>query len=127
MKKILKLLQVLSIVLFCLPYMAMAEDNPANAEHYATQVGEKLGNGVANVVTGFVEIPKTMIVTSRKDGIAYGMTNGFFVGIVHAVGRTLSGVLDIVTFIIPTTPVVSPDYIWEDFDKETTYTAPHMR
>ena len=29
--------------------------------------------------------------------------------------------LDVVTFLIPTPPTVRPKYIWENFDKETTY------
>jgi putative exosortase-associated protein (TIGR04073 family) len=125
MKTMLKSLLILSVFFFS-PYMAMAED-VTTAEDYPRNAGEKLGNGIANIVTGFVEIPKTMIVTSHNDGIAYGMTNGFFVGLVHAVGRTLSGAFDVATFIVPTTPLVEADYIWQDFDKETTYTAPHMR
>jgi len=120
MKTMPKWLLILSVLFFFSPYVAMAHE-------YSTKIGEKLGNGVANIVTGFVEIPKTMIVTSRSDGIAYGMTNGFFVGLVHAVGRTLSGAIDVATFVVPTTPLVEADYIWQDFDKETTYTAPHMR
>lgn len=120
MKIMPKSLLVLSIVFLFSPYVAMAHE-------YPTKVGEKLGNGVANIVTGFVEIPKTMIVTSQNDGVAYGMTNGFFIGIVHAVGRTLSGAFDVATFVVPTTPLVNADYIWNDFDKETTYNAPQMR
>lgn len=120
MEKKIKSLLLVSMLFFFLPYAAMAHEYPTN-------IGEKLGGGIANIVTGFVEIPKTMIVTSHKDGIAYGMTNGFFVGLVHAVGRTLSGVFDVATFIIPTTPLVKSEYIWNDFDKETTYVAPQMR
>lgn len=99
----------------------------AQASSYAAKVGEKLGNGVANVVTGVVEIPKTMMVTGNEKGVAYGMTSGFFIGIVHMFGRTLSGAVDIVTFVVPTTPMVEPAYIWDDFDKETSYTPMRMR
>lgn len=126
MKTIFKSLLILSVLFFFSPYVALADDG-STAGDYPRNVGEKLANGVANIVTGFVEIPKTMIVTSRNDGIAYGMTNGFFVGLVHTVGRTVSGAIDVATFVIPTTPLVEADYIWQDFDKETTYTAPHMR
>ncbi len=99
----------------------------AQASDYPVKIGEKLGTGVANVVTGVAEIPKTMMVTGHQKGAAYGMTAGFFIGIVHTLGRTLSGALDIVTFLVPTTPVVNPPYIWDDFDKETTYTKWRMR
>lgn len=119
MKTKIRLLLVASVVFFFSPTVM--------AHEYPTKIGEKLGNGIANIVTGFVEIPKTMIVTSNSDGMAYGMTNGFFVGIVHAVGRTLSGAFDVATFVVPTRPLVRADYIWNDFDKETTYVAPQMR
>jgi len=120
MKMRMKSLLMLSILLIFLPSAAMAHE-------YPTKAGEKLGSGVTNIFTGVLEIPKTMIVTSRTDGIGYGMTNGFFVGIVHAVGRTLSGVFDVTTFVIPTTSFVQSEYIWNNFDQETTYVSPQSR
>jgi len=99
----------------------------AFAHNYATKVGEKLGNGIANAVTGFVEIPKTMMITGRRHGATYGMTAGLFTGLFHSVGRSLAGALDIATFMVPTTPIVQPNYIWDNFDRETTYTEWRMR
>jgi putative exosortase-associated protein (TIGR04073 family) len=120
MRTKIKSLLIVSMLFFFLPSAVMANEYPTNA-------GEKLGSGVTNMFTGVLEIPKTMIVTSRKDGLAYGMTNGFFVGIVHAVGRTLSGVFDVTTFVIPTTSFVQSEYIWNNFDQETTYVSPQSR
>lgn len=97
------------------------------ADSYPEKVGEKLATGVANVVTGVAEIPKNMMITGHKNGVAYGATAGFFVGIVHTVGRTLSGAVDIVTFVVPTTSIANPTFIWDDFDRETTYSAWRMR
>jgi putative exosortase-associated protein (TIGR04073 family) len=99
----------------------------AMAQNYSTKVGEKLGNGIANTVTGFVEIPKTMIITGRRHGATYGMTAGLFTGLFHSVGRSLAGALDIATFPVPTTPIVQPNYVWDNFDRETTYTEWRMR
>jgi len=42
-------------------------------------------------------------------------------GIVHMLGRTLCGTVDLVTFMIPTKPLVNPDFIWKNFDRETSY------
>ena len=106
--------------LFCIPNFAMAHN-------YPTKVGEKLGTGIANAVTGVVEIPKTMMITGRRHGATYGMTAGFFTGLFHSVGRSLAGALDIATFLVPTTPVIRPAHIWDNFDRETTYTAWQMR
>jgi hypothetical protein len=39
----------------------------------------------------------------------------------------MSGAFDIATFLIPTTPFVKPSYIWDDFNRETTFVESHMR
>lgn len=120
MKKSIASLLVLFALAFFFPNMAMAQA-------YPIKVGEKLATGVANAVTGVVEIPKTMMIKGRSQGATYGMTAGFFIGLVHTIGRSLTGALDIATFLIPTTPIVNPAFIWDDFNRETTYTAWHMR
>ncbi len=119
MNKTLRIFLLLAAAFF-LPSSAMADS-------YSTKVGEKLGNGIANAVTGFVEIPKTMIITGRRHGATYGMTAGLFTGLFHSVGRSLAGALDIATFPVPTTPIVQPNYVWDNFDRETTYTEWRMR
>lgn len=116
MKRMFKSLLILSALFFFSPQVVMAESYPAKA-------GEKLVNGVANVVTGIVEIPKTIIIISRSEGVAYGATAGFMMGITQMAGRTLHGALDVATFMIPTKPLVTPDYVWKDFNKETSYSS----
>ena len=116
MKKILKSLLILSMLILFSPHAVMAENYPAKA-------GQKLGNGIANVATGVVEIPKTIVIISRSEGIAYGVPAGILMGIMQMVGRTLHGALDVATFMVPTQPLVTPDYIWKDFNKETTYSS----
>ena len=93
----------------------------ASASSYPARLGAKLGNSIANASTGIVEIPKTIMVTNREHGMAYAATAGLVTGMVHMIGRTLSGAYDLVTFMVPTKPIVTPDYVWEDFDKETSY------
>ena len=114
MKTITKPIAILLVVFSLSPTPVMAHGYPA-------QVGEKLGSGVFNVITGVIEIPKTMIVAGREKGANYGMTAGFFTGIVHMVGRTLIGAVDVATFFVPTTPMIKPPFIWDDFHKETSY------
>ena len=114
MKTIFKSLLLLSALSFFLPHTAMAES-------YSTHTAEKLAHGIANTATGLMELPKTMILTSQKEGIVYGVTVGLLTGLVNVVGRTAFGILDVATFMIPTDPTVKPGYIWEDFGKETTY------
>lgn len=114
MKQLLKTMLIVSAFFFAISYDASASSYPA-------RLGAKLGNGIANATTGIVEIPKTIMVTNRAQGPAYAATAGLITGIVHMMGRTLSGAYDLVTFMIPTKPIVTPDYVWENFDKETSY------
>jgi len=95
---------------------------PAQAEQgYAPTIGEKLGTGITNVATGWMEIPHTMYVSSQKDGLATGLTLGFFKGVANTVGRSAMGVVDMTTFMIPTKPMMQPGLVWQNFGKETTY------
>jgi putative exosortase-associated protein (TIGR04073 family) len=116
MKQTLKVLPILFALSFFIPHVAMAYG-------YPDKIGEKLGNGLANVVTGVAEIPKTIMIVSREKGPGYGATVGFMTGTVNMLGRTLLGALDLVTFMIPTESLVKPDYIWNHFDRETSYNS----
>ena len=113
--------------LFIALTMFLAAPNLVLADQYHDKVVEKLGNGLANAVTGVVEIPKTITIVGNRDGVIHGMTVGFLTGIANAVGRSLSGAFDIATFLVPTTPFVKPAYIWDDFNRETTFVEAHMR
>lgn len=118
---------LLLATLFCLSSQTvMAQDYTTMSgrtmgQSYPTMAGEKLMNGIVNAATGWVELPKTIILTSQKDGAPYGLTVGLLTGLIHTVGRTVFGALDAATFFIPTQPTVRPPYIWQDFDRETTY------
>lgn len=114
MKKIFQSLLVIFVLFFSGPYAAMADSYPEN-------VVRKFENGAANAVSGFMEIPKNVMIASREEGPLYGMTFGLVAGILHTVGRTLYGILDMATFMIPTQPMVEPEYIWNDFDTMTTF------
>ena len=120
MKKTLQALLVLFLMSLTIPGTAMASQ-------YPDKIVEKLGNGLANAVTGVGELPKTIMVISRRDGVVQGMTIGFLTGIVNTIGRSLSGAFDIATFFIPTTPFVKPAFIWDDFNRETTFVEARMR
>jgi len=117
MKKMFKSLLILSTLFFFSPHAAMAESEP----DYLDKAGAKLENGIANAVGGFLEIPKTVMIMSRSDGPVYGVTVGLLTGVVHTLGRTVYGAVDMATFMIPTKPLVDPDYIWNDSDRMTTY------
>lgn len=120
MKKMLKLTLLLSALFFFSPQAAMAQS-------YRPNPIEKLAGGIANVATGFMELPKTMIITSQREGFLYGVTVGLVAGVMQTAGRTAIGALDVATFMFPTDPWVEPHYIWEDFGTETTYSYRQTR
>lgn len=114
MQRIVKFSLILSIFIF-FSSQAVAADS------YFSNSSEKLVSGIANVATGWVELPKNIILTSQNEGPLYGITVGTAMGIMHTVGRSVVGVLDAVTFFIPTKPSVNPPFIWQDFSRETSY------
>ena len=90
---------------------------------YGVKVADKGLNALANLTTAPLEIPKSVINTMNKSNFFYGLVGGFVKGLVNMLGRTGCGVADLVTLPIPTQPIISPRYVWDGFDKETTYGA----
>ncbi len=88
---------------------------------YGEKIADKGLNALANLTTAPLEIPKSVINTMNQSNFFYGLVGGFVKGIVNMLGRTGSGVADLITLPIPTSPIISPRYVWDDFDKETTY------
>lgn len=78
-------------------------------------------NGLANMTTSAIEIPKNIINTTNDSNLPYGIVGGILKGTIHTVGRILVGLVDLITFPIPTKPVVQPNYVWENFKTDTTY------
>lgn len=89
---------------------------------YGEKVGEKALSGFTNINTAILEIPKNIInATNQSDSVALGFVGGTAKGILNTVGRLFSGITDLVTAPIPTQPIAQPNYIWQDFDVDTTY------
>ena len=93
------------LMVFCLTTACFAQD-PA----------KKLGRGVANILTGWVEIPKNVYDTSVEDNIFSGITIGLAKGLGMAVVRTGAGVYETVTFPFPIpedyAPVLEPEFVF---------------
>ena len=104
-----------------------AETSHEEAKHkkeyssYGAHVGYKALNGLANLTTAVLEIPKSIINTTNDSNLVYGITGGLLKGVLHTAGRVATGVTDIVTVSIPTKPIAQPVYIWDDFDVDTSY------
>lgn len=61
----------------------------------------KLGRGLANIATGWLEIPVNMQRYYSEHDQATGLFTGLVVGIVRAVGRTGVGAYETATFFLP--------------------------
>ena len=94
---------------------------PTKPQTYGERVGEKAVSGFANLATGWLEMPKSVINTMNQSNFFYGVTGGMAKGVVNTVGRMGAGIADLVTLPIPTKPIMYPLYIWGDFDVDTSY------
>ncbi len=77
--------------------------------------------GSANLFTGLAEVPKNMVDASRKTNPVTGSTGGLIMGTLDTLGRTTTGIFDIITSPFPTKSLVQPEYVWQDFEKPTSY------
>ncbi len=107
-----------AIILAWLPLSANADQQ---RDSYGEQIGYKALNGLANVATGWIELPKSIINVTNEHNVAFGASFGLLQGTMHTLSRTLSGVMDVATFMIPSKPAVHPDFVWQDFDVNSSY------
>lgn len=61
----------------------------------------KLGKGINNLLTGWLELPRQITITTKEDGIKQGLTYGFINGLAYTIVRTVAGAIDAALFIVP--------------------------
>jgi len=113
--RIISLPAIFAMLLMGVVPMAMAGDG------YGTQVANKFTRGLANTATGWIELPKNVVNTSHQSNVGVGITWGLVKGVLYTVGRTTVGAVELVTFFIPSDKVVSPNYVWKDFNQDTSF------
>jgi len=100
------LMVVASILSFSLPE-ALAQD-PI----------KKLGRGIANVLTGALEIPLNIVDAQEEEGYIAAVTYGIVKGVAMTALRTVVGAYEIVTFLIPIPfhydPILEPEFLMSD-------------
>ena len=83
---------------------------------YAQDPAKKLGRGLANILTGWIELPKNIYDVSVEDNPLAGLTIGLAKGIGMTIVRTGAGVYETVTFPFPIpedyAPVLEPEYVF---------------
>lgn len=97
----------------------------AHAEGYLSGFTHKISQGIANMATGFIEIPKNVINITEEDNIFVGMTWGLLRGSAHGISRTLAGGAEFISAPIPSSEFVSPAYVWDRFSEDSRYFGLH--
>ena len=97
---------------------AMAEETVSPASPSVLKgATTKLGRGFANLMTGWLEIPKQIHHVARHDGALAAVWRGTFEGVGMFVVRTVAGMYEMVTFPFPLPPryqpMFEPPYVWQ--------------
>lgn len=113
---------IATVSVACVILMSVATSACALEDNYYGEITHKLGRGISNVVFSPLEI-----AWSTDDAIgAYGYGAGVPTGICHGVGRfvwrAVTGVVDIVTFLVVQEPfdrhLMEPEYVFpKTFDE----------
>ena len=84
---------------------------------FAQDPAKKLGRGIANILTGWVEIPKNIYNTSIEANPLVGLTVGTAKGIGMSIVRTGAGVYELITFPFPLPedymPILEPEFVFQ--------------
>ncbi|MFA5094445.1 MAG: exosortase system-associated protein, TIGR04073 family [Candidatus Omnitrophota bacterium] len=87
-----------------------------SAPTYAQDAFKKLGRGVVNTFTGWLEIPKGIVDESKANNVFTGLTVGTIKGLGLGLVRTGAGIYEAVTFPFPIPegyePIVKPEFVY---------------
>ena len=87
------------------------------AENVVQDMSAKLNRGVVNILTGWGEIPRQMIVSGQDRGWWAVLPVGIPAGAIMTVVRTGVGVFETGTFFIPINDsygsIIDPAFVWQ--------------
>ena len=111
-----------TVALFGLAFPAVsysASGSDVNA--YAVGSGKKLGRGIINAATGWVEFFRGIYQKSVEHDPVTGVLYGSLYGTGMVVVRTVSGAYDAGTFLFPFPSkhqsTISPTFVWQDWKR----------
>jgi putative exosortase-associated protein (TIGR04073 family) len=116
------LTNLIGLVLVLGLYRISSADNFQSFENSSPQevvegMSAKAERGLANIATGWLELPKQVYLASKEEGAAKGALIGPLKGIGMTVVRTLAGVGELATFFIAYPgfydPYFEPGFIWD--------------
>lgn len=119
------------LVVFCTAGALRAEtvagQDISHAEGVVQDMSAKLCRGAVNVLTGWGEIPRQMIVSGQDRGWWAVLPIGIPAGAIMTVVRTGVGVFEIGTFFVPIDdsygPIIDPAFVWQKAKKQDTGTG----
>ncbi len=83
---------------------------------YAQGALNKLGRGIVNTFTGWLEIPKGVVDESKANNVFTGLTVGTIKGLGLGLVRTGAGIYETLTFPFPIPegyePIVKPEFVY---------------
>jgi putative exosortase-associated protein (TIGR04073 family) len=90
----------------------------------------KMGRGLANMTTSFLEIPGQMVKETRAQGAGLGIPVGFAKGLGMIIPRVLVGVYEFLSAPFPAPegyrPILNPEFPWDYFE-DSRESAPPPR
>ncbi|MFA5068745.1 MAG: exosortase system-associated protein, TIGR04073 family [Candidatus Omnitrophota bacterium] len=108
---------VICVLVLCVAAIAL----PVFAQEGSVieKMGKKLGRGIVNIATGWVELPKNIYdISVEKNNPLMGITYGTLKGLGMTVVRTGAGAYDTVTFLFPVPqdyqPILQPEFVFEE-------------
>ncbi|HNX91357.1 MAG TPA: exosortase system-associated protein, TIGR04073 family [Candidatus Omnitrophota bacterium] len=108
-------MKAVKILVVCMVVVAMMG---LATQCYAQDPAKKLGRGLANILTGWVELPKNIYQTSVEENVLSGLTMGLAKGVGMTIVRTGAGVYETVTFPFPIPegyePVLQPEFVFSE-------------
>ncbi len=114
-KQVIGLTMVVVLLSTTLP--AYAQYTVEKKDYPAKRQLSKLARGLANILSGWTEIPKEIYVQSKEsDTLGRIVFAGPVVGIGKALARTATGFFETVTFFLPIpeeyAPIIEPEYVF---------------
>ncbi len=104
-------------VIICLAVMVVVNVASACFAEDMTMTS-KLGRGLANILTGWVELPKNIYDTSVEENPLAGITIGTAKGVGMTIVRTGAGIYETITFPFPIPegykPVLEPEFVFSE-------------
>jgi len=121
MLKIVFLILVVTIMFSSTAAMAQSDTALMHPEDAVAGISNKFVRGVANSATGFIEFPKQIYKTFRDDGFFKSIFVGPLKGVGMTLVRTVGGVIDVSTCIVPYPgsyePYFEPEYAWQGWSE----------